>query len=317
LYEGQSFLHTLGGRNVTVKKKILITGAGGNVGQYIALSLAEAGYEVIGIYRTVQPACADYQLIQEDLSKHKLELTGIDTIVHAAASLTGSAKKMIGDNLKATENLIEFAEERQVKRFLLLSTVSVYGNAGEEVSEKSQMVNPGSYGMSKYLSECLVRESFVPEKIIIQLPRMLGPFVNLQDTKESGFLTMAKRILCNEDVVCFAPEVSYNNYLHVKELSYFVKQILSCSEGPESRTMLIGAKERMKMIEILGIMKDEVGSKSRIIAKKTADLPKCSTIDISKAVKSGFSPGNAEYMLRRFMREMDAKYKEKQNLSID
>lgn len=71
------------------------------------------------------------------------------------------------------------------------------------------------------------------------------------------------------------------------------------------------------MIEILGIMKDEVGSKSRIIAKKTADLPKCSTIDISKAVKSGFSPGNAEYMLRRFMREMDAKYKEKQNLSID
>ncbi|MCM1261992.1 MAG: NAD-dependent epimerase/dehydratase family protein [Butyrivibrio sp.] len=49
-------------------KRILITGVGGNVGQYIANNLAHAGYEVIGVCRNHIPQHADYELLYADLS---------------------------------------------------------------------------------------------------------------------------------------------------------------------------------------------------------------------------------------------------------
>lgn len=51
-------------------KKILITGVGGNVGRYIGDDLADAGYEVVGVYRNKIPMGSNYILIQADLSKH-------------------------------------------------------------------------------------------------------------------------------------------------------------------------------------------------------------------------------------------------------
>lgn len=292
-----------------MRKKILVTGAGGNVGQYIADSLAHRGYEVIGIYRTSVPECADYQLVQQDLSEQQLELNDIDTIIHAAASLSGDTKKLIRDNIKSTENLVRYAEKMGIKKFIFLSTVSVFGNTEGELSEKSRIINPETYGMSKYLSECLVRESSVPEKIIIRLPRMLGPFVQLEDIAGSGFLMMAKQLLWDEEVICFIPEVQYNNYLHVNELAVFLERILVCSKSMGNKTILIGARERMKMRDILHIMKEEIGSESIISVKENKSLPKCSEIDISEAVKLGFAPGNAESMLKKFMREMHGKYR--------
>lgn len=50
-------------------KKILLTGVGGNVGQYLGNDLAEAGYEVIGLYRNSMPENADYKLMKADISE--------------------------------------------------------------------------------------------------------------------------------------------------------------------------------------------------------------------------------------------------------
>lgn len=48
--------------------KILVTGVGGNVGQYIGNDLAHAGHEVLGIYRNSMPQNADYEIIKGDIS---------------------------------------------------------------------------------------------------------------------------------------------------------------------------------------------------------------------------------------------------------
>lgn len=48
-------------------KKILVTGVGGNVGQYIGKDLANEGYEVVGIYRNRKPVNANYKLIKADI----------------------------------------------------------------------------------------------------------------------------------------------------------------------------------------------------------------------------------------------------------
>lgn len=50
-------------------KKILLTGVGGNVGQYLGNDLALAGYEVTGLYRNSIPENAGYKLIKADISE--------------------------------------------------------------------------------------------------------------------------------------------------------------------------------------------------------------------------------------------------------
>lgn len=289
-------------------EKILVTGVGGNVGQYIGNELMHKGHEVIGIYHNTAPQNADYEMVMADLSSKLPKLYGVNTIVHIAAGLEGTTRRLIRDNIKATENLIDFAEWANVKRMIYMSTVSVYGAVEGELSENSDIVNPEGYGMTKYLSECVIKESAIPEKLIIQLPRMLGPFVNLANTGGSGFLTMTKKILQGEDIVCYIPQVRYNNYLHVGELGKFLEKVLTGS-NLGNRKILLGARERLTMLEILHIMNDEIGSRSRITVEEKGITPKCSVINIEEAEKMGFSPCGAEKMLKKFICEADKKWR--------
>lgn len=211
---------------------------------------------------------------------------------------------MICDNIEATKNLVSWAEQTDIKSFVYISSVAVYGRVDGELSETSGVRNLNAYGMTKHICETVVRESEIPEKIIIQLPKMIGPYVHMEDTSGSGFLTMTKQILNGDRVVCFIPDMRYNNYLHVSELSRFLVHLLSQNSLPENQTMLVGAKEKLPMKEILQIMRDEAGSSSEIIAQCNGTVPEVSVINIEKAQMFGFSPVSAENMLRRFIREI-------------
>ncbi len=284
--------------------KILVTGAGGNVGRYMAESLFHAGHEVVGIYRSRRPPDALYECIQADLSKSIPQVRDVAVILHIAAGLSGSTQKLVNDNIMATRKLISFAQNTGVSRFVYMSTVSVYGNVAGELCETSSRTDPDCYGVTKYISECLVRESLVPEKMVLQLPRMLGPFVDLSDTKGSGFLTMAKKILHGETVNCHISQAEYNNYLHVSELAEFMEQLLGRDEWPDLQTVVLGAGERMTMLEILRVMREAVDSGSEILWEDKGIRPKCALIHTGRAKELGFCPDSAKNMLQRFMREL-------------
>jgi nucleoside-diphosphate-sugar epimerase len=290
------------------KDKILVTGAGGNVGQYISIKLSEAGYEVIGLYRHTVPKNVKYKLHRAELSEKMLELEGIHTVIHTAAALEGTAERLVRDNIQATQNLICFAEHSRVERIIYMSTVSVYGDVDGMLCEGGSRVNVELYGEAKHICECLVNESMIPEKLILQLPRVVGPYTELGDVRRSGFLSMAKKILWDEDVTCYIPKVKYNNYLHVADLEGFLEIILK-SRGWGEEKLLLGAKEQLEMMDILQIMKQEIGSRSKIWAEDKGVLPKCALVKIDQAEKMGFSPSHAECMLKRFIREAYRNYR--------
>lgn len=133
---------------------------------------------------------------------------------------------------------------------------------------------------------------------------MIGPNVHMDHTEDSGFLTMTKSLLNHKEIICFIPDMKYNNYLHVSELGRFIKQFLMQDNWKENEIVLLGAKERLTMLHILQIMRDEIGSKSEIIARSNETTPEVAIINISKAEELGFSPCGAEDMLRRFVKEI-------------
>jgi nucleoside-diphosphate-sugar epimerase len=148
--------------------KILITGSQGYIGTFLTQFLSNSGIEVsgtdVGYYK-------DCNLVPvDDLAKTKNidirnvsigDVLGFNAIVHLAALSNDPVgeldEKLTFDiNYKATINLAKLAKKAGVKRFIFVSTQSIYGisNTVEELDEYSSTKNPQTaYAKTKWLAE--------------------------------------------------------------------------------------------------------------------------------------------------------------------
>jgi len=148
--------------------KILITGSQGYIGTFLTQFLINIGMEVsgtdVGYYK-------DCNLVPvNDLAKTKNidirnvsigDVLGFNAIVHLAALSNDPVgeldEKLTFDiNYKATINLAKLAKKAGVKRFIFVSTQSIYGisNTAEELDEYSSTKNPQTaYAKTKWLAE--------------------------------------------------------------------------------------------------------------------------------------------------------------------
>ena len=150
--------------------RVLITGAGGNLGRVVAPALVEAGHEPrLFDFRPLETA---HQFVQGDVRNPEdvaRAVEGVDAIVHAAA-LHGIhlAKWTPHDfwaiNVTGTFNVYEAARKANIERFVLCSTMGVFGESMQPpegawavVTEDSPSLPTDVYGMSKWLCEDMGR----------------------------------------------------------------------------------------------------------------------------------------------------------------
>ena len=199
--------------------KVLITGAGGNLGRVLAPTLAENGHEpVLMDYR---PINTTYRFIQGDVT-HKVDVLdavrGMDAIVHAAAFHGIHLAKYSRDdywnlNVAGTYNVYEAARENGVKKILLCSTMGVYGKSIAEsdnsfavVTEDLPLLPADFYGQSKKMCEDLAAfynrnhtiqtiayrlGMFVPENFIRYGFRLLKGGVDDRDVAQAFLLGLS------------------------------------------------------------------------------------------------------------------------------
>lgn len=146
--------------------KVLITGAGGNLGRVLAPVLEENGHEPIFMdYRNIETS---YPFIQGDVTNKEdvfKAVEGVDAIVHAAALHGIHLSKYSRDhfwqlNVEGTYNVYEAAQQFGVNKVLLCSTMGVYGESVKVPEDHFGIVTedlpelPGDfYGLSKTLCE--------------------------------------------------------------------------------------------------------------------------------------------------------------------
>lgn len=175
------------------KVRILVTGANGFVGSSIVCRLQMVeDYEIFGLVgkktkiksretenfvKTFRADISDYKTLQ------KLEeLKEIDVLIHAAGLAHQFGKTRKEDfwqiNVLGTENICRLAEKLKVRQFILISSVSVYGNQGEKKIDETFICKPtGFYAESKFESEKLSAEVCEKNKIgltILRLGTVIG-----------------------------------------------------------------------------------------------------------------------------------------------
>lgn len=146
--------------------KVLITGAGGNLGRVLAPALEKQGHEpVLMDYREI---LTPYRFIKGDVTVKEdvfRAVQGVDAVVHAAALHGIHLSKYTRDdfwrlNVQGTYNVYEAVKELGVRKVLLCSTIGVYGESVKAlpetfavVSEDLPLLPKDFYGLSKKLCE--------------------------------------------------------------------------------------------------------------------------------------------------------------------
>lgn len=154
----------------------------------------------------------------------------IDYVIHAAAQ-TGSREfvvhpvETIRTAVGGTMNLLEFARERNVKGFVYLSSMEVYGypEKGHRVTENeigalSPLTIRNSYPISKIMSEALccayATEYGVPAKIC-RLTQTFGPGVHEND--ERIFAYFARCVQEKKNIVLKTTGETEHSYLYTTD----------------------------------------------------------------------------------------------------
>lgn len=152
--------------------KIIITGATGFLGNHLVKAFIQQGHEVISIGRNPSKGrklqeigSYFYQTSLENIENNK-EVASIfkntDVIVHSAAfsSPWGKKEEFAQSNIIGTQKILELAIKYKVKRFIHISTPSLYFKFKDEIniSESTPLSPPFAslYTESKYEAEKLV-----------------------------------------------------------------------------------------------------------------------------------------------------------------
>src|SRR5260221_14283874 len=152
--------------------RVFVTGTEGYLGSLLAPELVRRGYEVVGLdtgyykermlYRNgeITPLTLAKDLRQLEVN----DLEGIDAIVHMAELSNDPAGQLAPHityeiNHKGSVRLAELAKQAGVRRFVYMSSCSVYGVADKDFVDEESSVNPQTaYAECKTLVERDVRE---------------------------------------------------------------------------------------------------------------------------------------------------------------
>ena len=180
---------------------VLVTGGTGFVGTHVVAQLAELGQSVLALSAEGElddasrdflgpawerVACVKGDVLDLDALRRAMDRYDVDQVIHGAAITAigdlepEAARQAAVVNVGGTATVLEAARLAGVKRFVHLSSASVYGATDPDVplQEDAALAPRGIYGITKRAAEDVARryfELFAMKGAILRLSAPYGP----------------------------------------------------------------------------------------------------------------------------------------------
>ncbi len=211
--------------------KVLLTGAGGFVGGGILRALHASGHEIFGLVREKKRELPEYvhQLIADLEEPGTLDFEiSFDCIVNAAGlahqSLGTEYSRFYDSNVRTASNLAQFAVQNGIKRFIQVSSISVYGSegyAGRVIDETTEPKPDDFYGTSKLEAEKALVQRLTGrcELLILRPATVIG-------RGDKGNIASLIRAIRDRKFVSVGKGENKKSFVHVNDLGATVSALL-------------------------------------------------------------------------------------------
>jgi UDP-glucose 4-epimerase len=220
-------------------KKAIVTGGAGFVGSNLVESLLEDGLEVISIDdysagKEINHSNFDKKYGSKfsavdcditDKSELQQHFSGVDVVFHQACSKMTicllDPKRDLAVNATGTFNLLELSRDFGVKKFVHVSTGSVYGIAEYFPTDEMHPLNPTSYyGVSKLAGEKYTRAFSHLYDMDVSILRYYHVYGPKQDSGAYGGVIgiFCDKALANDDITIFGDGTQIRSFTHVNDV---------------------------------------------------------------------------------------------------
>lgn len=221
-----------------------------------------------------------YRFIQGDIcDKEALRLAlpeDCEAVVHFAAEShvdrsIHSASEFILTNVLGTQNLLDVAREKKVRRFLHISTDEVGGSMGEDefFAEDSPFAPNSPYAASKAAAEHLVRaahHTFGMNTVTTRTSNNYGPF---QFPEKLIPLAISNAIEENP-IPVYGDGLQIRDWIHVSDNCEALLAVLE--NGRAGETYHIGGRNPLPNRQVLSLLLELVGKPPSLLTQVTDRL---------------------------------------------
>jgi UDP-glucose 4-epimerase len=220
--------------------KILITGASGFVGSFLALKFSKQKKKILLISKKKRFAINNNLIKQVDINDFKklenfFKKEKIQFIIHCAAlneSQTAKNRKLAYTTaLVGTENLLKLSSKYKIKKFFFFSVLQVYGKEiSGQVKSTNQIQLDNDYAKSHYLAEKIIERYSIEQKINVNILRLAYSFskpinnqINRSDLIPINFCLDA---INNKEIILKSDGNSRRDFIYLNDVFLKISKIM-------------------------------------------------------------------------------------------
>ena len=279
------------------KKKILVTGANGLLGNAIAKRLIQDDYEIFistrdanFIITGAESVCIDWNKV-ETVDNAKKIIQKLDVIVHCASAMANSVADDIIIDVNTTQmySLLEFASFTKVEQVVYLSGASVYGCVSTVASESSDVNPMNNYVLSKLVCEKILAKYAVENKFNATILRVSACYgVGMRHNTVIKTFCMNAFMGC--DIVLLGSGKRSQDFVYKTDVADAVSRVLKVYEINGCYNIALGAD--ISMLELAKLCIKCNGNNQKIRFENVDPQESCRfRYDISKAENDfGYKP---------------------------
>jgi len=220
-------------------KRAMVTGGAGFIGSHIVKELLGMGVKVVcvddfsaGKNENVAPFRSNSNFMEAkcditdyDALKKHFSFTNVDVVFHNAASkktvCLKDPRRDLEVNAKGMFNILELSRDFGVKKVVVASTGSVYGEAIYLPQDEKHPTEPTSfYGVSKLAAEKYALLYSREHNLDVTILRYFHVYGPRQDDSDAGGVVsiFLKRALSNEPITIFGDGSQQRSFTYVRDV---------------------------------------------------------------------------------------------------